>query len=934
MTTPAQFQKLRQWMHELIDLAPGQQADRLAQIRADDVESANALEGLLGKIVATDLLPPLPGDQAVAPGKRIGAFELVEQIGAGGMGLVYRARRVDGVVEQRVAIKLPGRSFLTLAEQHRLHRERDLLARLEHPNIARLIDAGNEVGIGPWFAMEFVNGPPITQFADHQRLAIPARLSLWLQLCDAVNYAHQHLIVHRDLKPANVLVDSAGQVKLLDFGIANLFSAQIDAAQSTPAFTPRYASPEQITGAPVTTATDVHGLGVLLYELLCGCPAFAERGDLALRQSIATAEPPKMSAVLAQLDSGAMRSLQESRGQNQAQWLREISGELEAIVAKSLRKVPRERYASVNDFAQDVRSHLRGDKVQAMQPTRAYRVAKFVRKHRVALAFSTFFIGALCVGLLSTLIQRNRALAAESAAQLARAQTQAENGMLVDILGGGPDTLRGGADMRVRDLLRSSAQVIAARADLAPLSRARLLHTLAEGLLSLLDDDAAESVLATAQQCLNGVDDPTHLLLRIQLKRSWIRFEHGEQKRALDETEKLWPALTKVGGAALLEALQNRAHFHANLREFKLALEDLDAGQKLALSLQPRPERDLSQLRYNRIYALANLDRNEEAYQLALVHLAAANAQPPEQVSARINATEMFARTASKVDRFGEAQTKLLAILPAAETLYQGKGNRLASLVGALGSAYRAGGKMREAARAHHRQAQLRQDSLPDSLYVASALRYEGISLRGVGDMDGARNALQRARVLFVKLNSNKDILHCDVHLAAVEAQARPGSETLSAMRSQVNRITKDGEPSDQIEAPMLLIEAALRDHALGVAQTSLAALQDAVAKQSASKSTQAAVAMFAAELATAQGQKPDLSVLAKLVEPTGDVGLLARLADLRLQQGDASLHQALCVVSRSAWQQVDDQAGLWKTKEKKLDCAAAESVLPQAHST
>lgn len=923
MTTPEDFQLIRAWVHELIDLDPPARSARLALLRAEHGAIVAQVEALLERIEPADLAPAAAAATAASIGRRIGPFELVARIGVGGMGMVYDARRVDGSVEQRVAIKLPGRSVLSPGEQRRLRRERDLLARLEHPNIARLVDAGNEAGVGPWFAMEFVDGESITRHADAQRMDVRARLRLWLQLAAAVVYAHQHLIVHRDLKPANVLVDRGGRVKLLDFGVANLYRIDSDSANSLPAFTPNYASPEQIAGEPVTTATDVHGLGLVLFELLCGMRAFAERSDLALRQAIATSDAPTLRAAVARLDAAALLEACAARSSTLAQWRGEIGGELEAIVAKALRKLPRERYASAIAFADDVTRYLAGEQIEAMPPTMGYRMSKFAARHRLALGALAAVLVSLAVGLIATTLQRDRARLAETAARSAETQLRAENGLLADVLGGGPDYVRGGPDTPVRELLRSSADMIAAREGLAPLSRANLLHTLAEGQLALLDDAAADSVLARAEDALRQAPDGMPLLLRIKLKRSWIRFEGEAQEAALRETADLWPQIESVGGAVLLEALQNRAHFHAIRRDFALGLADLDAAAALAATMLPLPQRDLSQIRYNRIQALMNLQRNQEAYRLALEHLAAADAQPKEFISARISATDMFARAASKLGYTAAARERLAAVLPLAESLHEGRGNRLASVVGALAGANRLSGRLREAARLHQRQAQLRQQTTPGSVYVASALRFAGIALRGVGDSVLAEDALRRARALFDKLGAASEVAHCDLHLLAVRAQAQPGRASFAALGAGVDRMLRDGEPSDRIEALGLAIEAALRTGDLDAAGSRLQQLQAAATQQQLGGSEIAAVDVFAAEVAVASGDASALAGLAASMQSSDNVALQARLADLAVQVAAPGARERRCGEAEAAWRRVDDEGRAWLARSAGLGCTA-----------
>jgi Protein kinase domain len=910
MTTPTQFQKIRQYLHDLMDLNAAEQAQRLLELHRSDPEAATTVADLLARIAPEDLQPQ-PRAPALAPGRRIGPFELVELIGSGGMGVVYRARRVDGMVTQQVAIKLSARSLLLPREERRLKRERDFLAQLQHPHIARLLDAGAEPGVGPWFAMEFVEGVSITRYADQHKLDIRRRLELWLQLADAVVYAHQHLIVHRDLKPANVLVDARGQAKLLDFGVANLFQPDGDLGQSLPAFTPRYASPEQIAGEPITTATDVHGLGLLFYELLCARPAFSDRSDLALRQAIAHTEPPSMRSALTQLQGDELSRASAARALTRQQWDRALGGELQAIVAKSLRKQPQERYASAREFADDVQRYLHGEKVIAMAPSWRYRAGKFLRRHRGAVAALSALSLAIAIGVIGTLQQRDRALAAQ-------AQAHAENGLLVDVLGGGPDTVAGGPDLRVRDLLRSSVPVVAARIDLTPVSRAKLLHTLGEGMLTLLDDAEADKTLALAEQALAAVPGlAPDLELRLKLKRSWIRFEGGAHDQAMAATQALWPQIQRAGVAVQLEALQNRAHFHAALRAFDAALNDLDAAQKLATTMQPLPQRDLSQIRYNRIHVLMNLQRNDEAYVLAEQHWAAADARPTEFISARINAAEMLARAASKVDRSVEAEQRLLAILPSVETLYQGRGNRLASVVGALASAQRGKGAFRDAARNHLRQAELRHQALPDSIYVASAQRFAGISLYMLGDAEGALIQLRRARDGFERLHSDAEVMHCDLYMAAAEFMRQPSATALQALQAKVDQIVLSGEPSDRIEAPIVLIEAAHESDNRVLADRYLQQLRIEISHQQPGRTLNLHLAVLDAEYRQSLGEALELNALRDTASTLGNVYLLARLQSLRLRQKQGDSAAADCAAAEQAWALVDPQGLAWRRAGK-----------------
>lgn len=323
-------------------------------------------------------------------GRRLGAYRLVAEIGRGGMGVVYEACRDDQDFDRRAAIKiLPSWSGSQLADRFRL--ERRMLAGLDHPGIARLVDSGTTDEGVPYFVMEYVDGKPVDVWCREQRLDMAGRVALMERVCEPLAHAHQHLVIHRDVKPANILVTADGQPKLLDFGIATLLTSEGDAAMGMTRtghhrFTPEYASPEQIHGERVTTASDVYSLGVVLYLLLTGrLPhALAHQSPLEALRIVCEVDPPTMSAVS---DIGARDDLH---------------GDLDAIVAKALRKVPGERYGTVAEFAADLRAWRDGRPVSAVRQSFAYRGRRFVRRHRAAVAAGAALVLALAGGVAAT----------------------------------------------------------------------------------------------------------------------------------------------------------------------------------------------------------------------------------------------------------------------------------------------------------------------------------------------------------------------------------------------------------------------------------------------------------------------------------------------------------------------------------------------------
>ena len=358
-------------------------------------------------------------------GRRLGAYEITSEIARGGMGAVFKAIRADAAFNKEVAIKLirdgvSGQQSADIAARFRA--ERQILASLEHPNIARLIDGGSSDDGHPYLVMEYVDGQPINVYAQTHTLSIAQKLSLFRSVCDAVQFAHQRLVVHRDLKPSNILVTESGEVKLLDFGIAKLLEPtppeQASAAPTVIAMTPAYASPEQVKGETITTASDVYALGVILYELLTGHSPYKAKAThpLELAKEICEQEPARPSTVVTRssnettdlppVDETAIKRLQKG-----------LRGDLDNIVLMALRKEPARRYASVQQLAEDVRRHTESLPVSARADTFAYRGSKFVQRNRWAVLFASLAALGLIGGIVATSHQADVARNAQAKAE-------------------------------------------------------------------------------------------------------------------------------------------------------------------------------------------------------------------------------------------------------------------------------------------------------------------------------------------------------------------------------------------------------------------------------------------------------------------------------------------------------------------------------------
>jgi serine/threonine-protein kinase len=404
-----------------------------AEIDDPEFKSGGALQGPLGDRIRTEL-----AEEESLAGAMVGRYRIVREVGRGGMAVVYLAERADGQFRQEVALKLLSAGLVASHVSRRFDRERQILAHARHPGVARLLDGGAGPGGRPYLVMEYVDGRPIDRYCDEERLTPEARLKLLLQVARVVEDAHRNLVVHRDIKPSNILVTAEGHAKLLDFGIAKLLDPEAtsgDAAVSGSAIrlmTPAYASPEQVRGHPVTTASDIYQLGLLLYILLTGrFPYDLGDGDPAERmRAIVQREPvrPSMAASSSEgwappgQDPRTPEEIASARGTVPARLRRALSGDLDAILCRALAKEPEKRYGSVAQLIEDVERHLEGRIVTARQDNWAYRTGKLIRRH--SAVFATAAIAVLLVlalGLVYTSgLARERDRARQEAAREAR----------------------------------------------------------------------------------------------------------------------------------------------------------------------------------------------------------------------------------------------------------------------------------------------------------------------------------------------------------------------------------------------------------------------------------------------------------------------------------------------------------------------------------
>jgi serine/threonine-protein kinase len=513
--TPERWQQIKTILDEAADCAPEELRPFLARACGGDAELAREVESFLAQeerlegFIEEPLLPveawtagdatdavEAGGLEGPAEGRLVGPYRLVRLLGRGGMGAVYLAQRQEEF-EQRVALKLVRPALLDRGALSRFRAERQILARLEHPHIARLLDGGTTAEGTPYFVMELIEGQPIDRWCDERRLPVRRRLELFLDVCSALQAAHQSLVIHRDLKPANILVDASGTVKLLDFGIATVLSPEEPPdTPPSPAFqqamTLRYASPEQLRGGLVGTASDLYSLGVVLYQLLTGrLPNDLEsrRGeDLVRAVCEETPLPPSEAA----RRGGAPRALR-----------RRLAGDLDRIVLQTLEKEPRQRYGSVEQLALDLGRHLDGLPVAAHPGGFVYRAGKLVRRHRLGVAAAAALV-LLALAFTAALILQLRAT------ERARDRAEGVSAFLVDLFQAAAPDRPAGDEPTLRELLEEGRRRLEAGLEGEPEVRATLALKLGEVYAKLGDYPEARELLEEAGELLGRIHGGDH----------------------------------------------------------------------------------------------------------------------------------------------------------------------------------------------------------------------------------------------------------------------------------------------------------------------------------------------------------------------------------------------------------------------------------------
>ena len=520
--SPEQWQALSPHLDEALELTGDERTAWFAALRAENPALTRQLEALLQEhreLSAEGFLEEHPVALAGTPdlaGEAFGVYTLISQIGRGGMGTVWLAERNDGRFERRVAVKILNIALMGKSGAERFKREGRILGRLLHPHIAELIDAGVSQAGHPFLVLEYIEGDHIDRYCDQNKLDIGTRVRLFLDVLRAVAHAHANLIVHRDLKPSNILVRSDGQAKLLDFGIAKLLEGDGQSAEPSltleggRAMTPEYASPEQVKGESVTTATDIYALGVLLYVLLTGQhPAGGgPHTPASLVKAILDTEPTRPSEIAAprQTNEEITVAAASRRATSPDKLSRLLRGDLDTIVVKALKKEPEERYSSVTALADDLLRYLRYDPISARPDTLAYRGTKFVRRHSTAVALASLAFVGTAAGVVGTLLQAGRARAERDFAfrQLARAESIND---LDDFLLA--DAAPSGKPFSASELLARAEHIVERQHQANPANRAELLTSIGRKYVDQDEDGKARQVLEQAYQVSHAFPDPS-----------------------------------------------------------------------------------------------------------------------------------------------------------------------------------------------------------------------------------------------------------------------------------------------------------------------------------------------------------------------------------------------------------------------------------------
>ncbi|MEP7340374.1 MAG: tetratricopeptide repeat protein [Acidobacteriota bacterium] len=734
-------------LRQMMDRTPDQREAWLNEACRDDVGLRHEVEMLMLEAstsptqpfldiqgivaAAVKLIPP----DAASPliGELIGPYKLIRELGKGGMGIVFLGERADDQYKKRVAVKVIKRGMDTEEIVARFRHERQILASLDHPNIARLLDGGTTADGLPYFVMEHIEGQPIDEYCSTHKLTTNERLNLFRTVCGAVHYAHQNLVVHRDLKPTNILVTEDGTVKLLDFGIAKILNPEMFPETVLPTrtwerpMTPAYASPEQVRGQTITTASDVYSLGVVLYELLTGRRPY-EFKSLApheIAKVVCETQPIRPSTAVRQPETARPESsVKDSDGQHhletnvEAERLsRRLQGDLDNIVLMALRKEPQRRYVSAQQLSEDIGRHLAGRPVIAREDTLGYRAEKFVKRNKAAVAAAAVFVVLLAGFAVTMWVQSVRVARERDRAERERDKAARVSSFLVDLFKVNDPSESKGNAVTAREILDKGAEKVAEELKQQPETQATLMQTMGDAYQSLGLLDRAlpllEDSLKLRRQASgsNQPDTASSLQSLGELHVTRGEFDKAEPlfRESLDIRRKLYGSEHQ----AIAESLNSLGNLFYNKRDYKTAeplLRDAIAMQRKLAGSENAP---LANYESNLAQTLQDQGSFDEAEKLNRESLAIQRKllgeAHPDVVSSLNNLAVLLLK---KRDLDGAEQT-FRQLLAAGRKLYGEENHHVGLYLANLGYVLSEKGNQAEAETLLRRALEIRRKTLP-----------------------------------------------------------------------------------------------------------------------------------------------------------------------------------------------------------------------------
>ncbi len=798
MTSHEALARIDRIFNEALKQDPGDRAAFLGAACGDDGELLHEVESLLTATseMGEDFLeePILSLDHApqeLAEGSSVGVYRVLREIGTGGMGKVYLATRDDDVYQQEVAVKILKRGLDTQEIVRRFQREREILARLEHRHIARILDGGTTDDGLPYFVMEHVQGQPIDRHCQDAGLDLRARLRLFRQVCSAVHFAHQNLIVHRDLKPQNILVTAGDQPKLLDFGIAKVLEPdQALTVVGIAPMTPRYASPEQIRNGSITTVSDVYALGCLLYELLTGRPphALEEGVEEGLRQQILELEPELPSHIAGPLAG-------------------RLSGDLDSIILRALEKDPRDRYASAEQLSADLDRHLNGLPVHARQATFGYKIGKFVRRHRWGVtAALVAVVGTLGFGISMTVL-RSQAVRERVRAELSRQQAEEVTQFLIKVFQNPNPEVSKGEEVTARQLLNESVKTIDKDLKGEPATRAALMNAMGQAYLGLALYDQAEPLLEESLLLRRTVPQTRPEALAMNL------FDLAEAKRARDQDEDATQLVREAleilrheaDDPSLARALNNQAMLLKQQGDFRKAEELYRESLALKIRLRGEGHADVATGQHNLAAVLreqGEYDEAEELYRESLALKIESYGEGSPKVARTLNSLGLLL-----IDRdaFEAAEPLLREVVEIRRGIYGSDHPAVGSSLVNWGFALRLGEDFEGAEALYGEAMQIFSERFgPDHSSIATVLRHRASLQLAQGRPEEAEDTARQALVIYRRTHSEGHWRIAEVESAlgaCLLAQGRHeeaapllrrGYETLRATKGDAARQTRE----------------------------------------------------------------------------------------------------------------------------------------------